>query len=102
MQPKCTQVPVLTLNYHQLQLAGCATYTMPRSLLSIRRTTTIILVNSNLNIIQGGLRHTDQSTTLTNRDVFNIESTVTEQYLPPTTSDGKSVIGSRSIYSTDL
>ena len=48
----------------------------------------------------------DRSTTITNRDAFNIESTVTqagptEQQLPPTTSlivgndsDGKIVIGS--------
>ena len=39
----------------------------------------------------------DRSTTITNRDAFNIESTVTEQQLPPTTSlvvgnDGRSLL----------
>ena len=74
---------------------------MPRTfwLFSIRRTTTIVLVDSNLNVIQGGLHHIDGSTTITNRDAFNIESTATEQQLPPTTSlvvgnDGMLVIGS--------
>ena len=71
-------------------------------LFSIRRTTTVILADSNLNIIQGDLRHIDRSTNITNRDAFNIESTVTEQQLPPTTSlvvgnDGKVAIGSWSI-----
>ena len=79
---------------------------MPQTfrLFSIRHTTTIILVDSNLNMIQGGLRHMDRSTNITNRDAFNIESTVTEQQLPPTTStslvvgnDGKNIIGSWSI-----
>ena len=63
-----------------------------------------MVVDSNLNVIQGGLRHMDHSTNLniTNRDAFNIENTVTEQQLPPTTSlvvgnDGKVVIGSRYI-----
>jgi hypothetical protein len=79
---------------------GCRTYTMPRSfrLFSIRHTTTIILVDSNFNLIQGGLRHNDWSTTITNRDAFN---TVTEQPLPSSTTslgnEGKVVIGSWSI-----
>ena len=61
---------------------------MPRtpSLFSIRRTTTIILVNSNLTMIQDDLRHIDGSTTITNRDAFNIESTAAEQQLPPAAS----------------
>ena len=64
-------------------------------------------MNSNLNMIQGDLRHMDRSTTITNRDAFNIESTVTEQQLAPTTSlvvgnDGKVVFWSWSIYSTDF
>ena len=55
-------------------------------------------MNSNVNMIQGDLRHMDRSTTITNRDAFNIESTVTEQQLPPTTSlivgnDGKVIVG---------
>ena len=59
-------------------------------------------MDGNLNIIQGDLRHMDRSTTITNGDAFNIESTVTEQQLPPTMSlivgnDGKVVIGSWSI-----
>ena len=74
---------------------------MPRSfqLFSIRNTTTIILVDSNLNISRGGLRHMDRSTNITNRDAFNVETTVTEQQPPPTTSfvighgnDGKIII----------
>ena len=49
-------------------------------------------------MIQGDLRHMDRSTTITNEDAFNIEleSTVTGQPLPSTTSlgnDGKVVIG---------
>ena len=53
-------------------------------------------MNSNVNMIHGDLRHMDRSTTITNRDAFNIESTVTEQQLPPTTSlvvgnDGKAI-----------
>jgi hypothetical protein len=77
---------------------------MPQTfrLFSIRHTTTIILVDSNLNnlnMIQGDLRHMDWSTSITNRDAFNVElaSTVTEQLLPSTTSVtslGKVVIGS--------
>ena len=61
---------------------------MPRTplLFSIRHTTTIILVDSNLTMIHGGLRHIDGSTTITNRDAFNIENTVTEQQLSPTAS----------------
>ena len=63
---------------------------MPRthSLFSItlRRTTNIIMVDSYLTMIQGGLRHIDGSTTITNRDAFNIENTVTEQQSPPTAS----------------
>ena len=61
---------------------------MPRtpSLFSIRHNTTIILVDSNLNMIEGGLRHVDRSTTISNRDAFNIENTVTDQQLPPTAS----------------
>ena len=61
---------------------------MPRTplLFSIRRATTITLVNSNLTIVQGDLRHIDGSTTITNGDAFNTESTVTEQQLPPTAS----------------
>ena len=79
---------------------------MPQTfwLFSIRHTTTIILVDSidNLNMIQGDLRHMDRSTTITNRDAFNIEleSTVTGQPLPSTTSlsnDGKAVLGPWSI-----
>ena len=86
--------------HSQLQLADCSTYTMPRTfwLFSIRHTTTIILVDSNLNMIQGDLRHMDRSTTITNRDAFNVEleSTITEQPLPSTstTSPGKVVIES--------
>ena len=74
---------------------------MPRTfrLFTIRHTTTIIMMNSNVNMIQGDLRHMDRSTTITNRDAFNIESTVTEQQLPPTASlivgnNGKVFIGS--------
>jgi hypothetical protein len=78
---------------------------MPRtfSLFSVNRhTTNIILVDSNLNLnmIEGDLRHIDRSTTITNRDAFNIESTTsTEQQLLPTTSlivgnDGKVLIRS--------
>jgi len=51
---------------------------MPRNfwLFSVRRTTTIILMDSsNLNVIQGDLRHMDWSTSITNRDAFNVEST---------------------------
>ena len=76
---------------------------MPRTfwLFSIRHTTTIIVVDSlsNLNMIQGDVRHIDRSTTITNRDAFNIEieSTVTEQPLPSTSSPGKVVIGYWSI-----
>ena len=57
---------------------------MPRtpSLFTIRHTTTIILVDSNLTMVQGDLRHTDGSTTITNGDASNIENTVTEQQLP--------------------
>jgi hypothetical protein len=89
-----------TLNYHQLQLAGCDTYkTMPRTfqLTNIRHTTTIILVDSTL--IQGDLRHIDQSTTITNRDAFNIEleSSVTQQPLPSTASLGKVIKASRAL-----
>ena len=103
LYPKCIQPPVLkqpTFNYHQLHLAGCSTSTMPRSfrLFSITHTTNIILVDSNFNMIQGGLRHMDRSTTITNRDAFNIESTVTEQPLPLSTTSlgnqGKVVLGS--------
>ena len=95
----------LSIIIHQLQLAGCRTYTMPRNfwLFSIRHTT-IILVDSNLNMIQGDLRHIDRSTTITNRDAFNIEcTTVTERPLPSTgtTPLGKVVIGSWTI-GTDL
>ena len=70
---------------------------MPQSFWSFRHTTTIILVDSNLYMIQGDLRHMDRSTNITNQDSFNTENTVTEQQLPPTTSlgnDGKVVIGS--------
>ena len=80
---------------------------MPRNfwLFSIRHTT-IILVDSNLNMIRGDLRHIDRSTAIANRDVFNIElesGAVTEQPLPSTTSfvTSKVVIGSWSI-GTDL
>ena len=82
----------------ELQLAGCGTYKMPRtpSLFSItlRRTTTIIIVDSNLTMIQGGLRHIDGSTNITNRNAFNIENIVTEPQSPPTVplivgNDGK-------------
>ena len=67
-----------------------ATLTMPRTVslfsITLRRTTTIFMVDSNLTMVQGGLRHIDGSTTITNRDAFNIENTVTEQQLPPTAS----------------
>ncbi|KAF8802760.1 hypothetical protein BYT27DRAFT_7215134 [Phlegmacium glaucopus] len=43
------------------------------SLFNIRNHTTMILVDSNLNLIQGDLRHIDRSTTITNTDAFNIE-----------------------------
>ena len=71
---------------------------MPRTfrLFTIRHTT-IILVDSNLNMIQGDLRHFDRSTAITNQDAFNTENTVIEQQLQPTTSlgnDGKGDIGS--------
>ena len=91
-------MPVPSITHSQLPPSPdySGTYTMPRTplLFSIRRTTTIILVDSNLTMIQGGLRHTDGSITITNRDAFNIENTVTEQQLPPTASlivgnDGK-------------
>ena len=80
---------------------------MPRTfwLFSIRRTTIIVLeTGSNLTMIQGDLRHIDQSTTITNRDAFNIglESTVIEQRLPSTMSPGKLVVGSWSVSSTDF
>ena len=53
-------------------------------------------------MIQGDLRHMDRSITITNRDAFNIESTVTKQQFHPTTSlvvgsDGKVVIESRAL-----
>ena len=52
-------------------------------------------MDGNLNIIQGDLHH-DRSTTITNMNALNIESSVTEQQSPPTTSlivdDGKVVI----------
>ena len=76
---------------------------MPRSfrLFDIRYTTTIILVDSNLSMIQGDLRHMDRSTTITNRDAFNIESTVTEQLLPSSPTflgaEGKVVVESWSV-----
>jgi hypothetical protein len=63
---------------------------------TIRPTTTIILVEDNLNMIKGDLRHMDRSTTITNRDAFNnieLESTVTQQMLLSTTSLGKSRYG---------
>ena len=86
---------------------------MPRTplLFSIRHTTTIILVDSNLTMIQGGLRHIDGSTTITNRDAFNTESTVIEPQLLPTASlivgnDGKVVYwvlkASRALIYNDL
>ena len=95
LYPKSTHVPVLkypTLNhYHQLQLAGSGTCTMSWTFwLFSRHTTTIILVDSlsNLNMIQGDLHHINWSTTIMNRDAFDIvESTVT------TTPPGKVVIG---------
>ena len=63
---------------------------MPRAIslfsITLRRNTTIIMVDSNFNMIQGGVRHIDRSTTISNRDAFNTENTVTEQQLPPTTS----------------
>ena len=57
-------------------------------------------------MIHGDLRHMDRSTTITNRDAFNIEleSTVTQQPLPSTTSlgnEGKVVIGSRALIYND-
>ena len=90
-----------TLNYHQLQLAGCDAYTMPRtfSLFSIRHTTIILVDSGNLYMIQGDFRHIDHRsivrTTITNRDVYNIESPVTKKQMPLTTSlgnDGKDII----------
>ena len=48
---------------------------MPRSIslfsITLRRTTTIFMVN-------GNLRHIDGSTTITNRNTFNIENTISE------------------------
>jgi len=90
-------MPILT--YSQLSLADCGTYTMPRTFwLFSRHSTTIIMVDnlSNLNMIQGDLRHMDRSTAITNRDAFNIvlESTVTGQPWPSTSYLGKVVIGS--------
>ena len=83
----------LSTNY-KLQLAGCRNYTMPRTFWFSIRHTTIILVDSNLNIIRGDLRHTDRSITVTNRDAFNIvESTIIQQPLSSTTSPGKVVSG---------
>jgi hypothetical protein len=65
---------------------------MPRTfqLFSISHTT-IILVDSTL--IQGDLQHIDRSTTITNRDAFDIEleSTVNQQLLPRTTSLGMTI-----------
>ena len=54
------------------------------------------MVDSTLTMIQGDLRHIDGSTTITNRNAFNIENTVTEPQSPPTVSlivgnDGKVV-----------
>ncbi|KAF8802752.1 hypothetical protein BYT27DRAFT_6751703 [Phlegmacium glaucopus] len=43
------------------------------SLFNIRNHTTMILVDSNLNLIQGDLRHMDRSMTITITDAFNIE-----------------------------
>ena len=57
-------------------------------------------MDSNLNMIHGDLRHIDRSTTITNRDVFNVENPVTEQQMPLTTSlgnDGKDITESWSI-----
>ena len=54
--------------------------------------TTIIPVESNLTMIQGDLLHIDRSTTITNRNSFNIESIVTANVVGD--SDGKVVIGS--------
>ena len=61
---------------------------MPRIPSLFSQTTNIILVGSNLTMVQGDLRHMDRSTTISNRDAFNIENTVTdsEQQLPPTAS----------------
>lgn len=72
---------------------------MPRTfrLFCIGHTTTITLMDGNLNIIQGDLRRMDQSTAITNMNALNIESLVTERQSPPTTSlivdEGKVVIG---------
>ena len=79
--------PLSIITYYNWQVAAL---TMPRTVslfsITLRRTTTIFMVDSNLTMVQGGLRHIDGSTTITNRDAFNIENTVTEQQLPPTAS----------------
>ena len=91
-------MPVPSITHSQLPPSPdySGTYTMPQTplLFSIRRTTTITLVNCNLTMIQGDLRHIDGSSTITNRNAFNIENTVTEPQSPPTVSlivgnDGK-------------
>lgn len=58
---------------------------------SIWSTTTIILVDGNLNMVRGNLRHLDRSTTITNTDSFNVElgGTVPGLSLLSTTSMGK-------------
>ena len=82
------------ITHSQLQLAGCRIYTMPRTFSIFSRHTTIILVDSgNLNMIRGDFRHIDHRTTIVrttiiNRDVYNIESRVTEKQMPLTTSLG--------------
>ena len=62
--------------------------------ITLRRTTTIFMVDSNLTMVQGGLRHIDGSTTITNRNAFNIENTISEPQPSPTVclivgNDGK-------------
>ena len=67
---------------------------MPRNFWLFSRHTTIVLMDSsNLNMIRGDLRNMDRSTTITNRDAFNveIESTVTGR---PALSLGKLIIDS--------
>ena len=73
---------------------NCPTDYMPLRF-SIWNTTNIFTVmNGNLNMVQGNLRHIDRSTTITNTDPFHVEleSTVAGQPSPSTTSPGKTFI----------
>ena len=64
---------------------GAITF-MPQNfwLFSIRTTTTIVLVDSNLTIVQGNFRNVDRSTSITNEGSFNVlhESVHTGQPSP--------------------